>query len=90
MLPTDRIQQIRKSQQVFVCGLVSLLPVIGALPALWAVAAAVQLAQRFRGEWNPAAPHVRWGVALAVLNLGISAIAGSILLLNLMPPFAGS
>lgn len=88
--PADRIQQIRTSQQVFVCGFFGLLPLIGFIPSIWAVVSATQLGRRFGGEWNPAAAQVRWGVTLALFNVGITTIAVLILVLRLVPPFGQS
>jgi len=85
--PADRVMLIDKSLKVFVCGLFAVLPVIGLIPAVCAVTGAVRLGGRFRGEWNPAAVYVRWGVTLALLSLGITAFVVLIIALRLVPPF---
>lgn len=85
--PADRIQLVRRSLNIFFCGLGGLIPIIGFIPAVVAVVRAVRLHARFRSEWNPAATYVTVGVTLALLGLGISAIGGLIVVLNLIPPF---
>ena len=85
--PSDRIVLIRKSQTIFVCGLMGLVPIVGFIPAILAIGHAVRLNARLRREWNRASEYVRAGVATAVLGAGISVLAGLIALLNLIPPF---
>ena len=85
--PADRIKLIDQSLMVFIYGVFATLPVIGLIPAICAVASAVRLGARFRREWNPAAAYVRWGVALSLLNIGITILAVLIVALQLMPPF---
>ena len=85
--PADRITLISKSLRIFGYGLASLLPLIGFFYAVYAVVDAVSLGRRFRGEWNPAAPYLRSGLALAVFSLGVNSIAMLIVILQLVPPF---
>lgn len=87
--PSERIILIRKSLNIFVCGLIGLTPVIGFIPALFAIVGAVRVRARFRREWNPASAYLSAGVAMALLGTGITALAGLIAVFNLIPPFAG-
>jgi len=88
--PADRITLIRRSLRIFAYGLASLVPVIGFLYALFAVGNAVSLGRQFRGEWNPALAYLRWGLALAVLSLGINSLALLIVAMNLVPPYVAN
>ena len=65
----DRITVIHNSLVVFVCGLIGLLPVLGSLPALYALALWGKVRVRYRDEWNPASAYLDAGVALALLGL---------------------
>ena len=85
--PADRIQLVRRSLNIFLCGLGGFIPIIGFIPALVAIVRAVRLHARFQNEWNPAAAYVTAGVTLALFSLGISALGGAIAVLNLIPPF---
>jgi len=88
--PADRIILIRKSLNIFVCGMFGIVPIIGFIPALFAIVGAVRLSARFRREWNPADAYLRVGVTLALLGTGITILAGLIAVLNLIPPFGGN
>jgi len=70
MTPSERIAAIQKSLHVFHCGLASLLPVIGLLPAACALVGSWQL-RRFTG-FNPAHRYAKWGSALALLGIVIT------------------
>jgi hypothetical protein len=85
--PTDRISLIGRSLEVFVLGIIGVLPVVGFIPALLAVTMALRLGRRYRGDWNPAAVYVRVGVGLALLSIGVSLIAFLILAGHLLPPY---
>jgi hypothetical protein len=87
--PSDRIILIRKSLNIFICGMLGILPVIGFVPALFAIVGAVRVSSRFRREWNPAAAYLHLGVAMALLGTGITALGGLIAVLGLIPSFAG-
>jgi hypothetical protein len=85
--PTDRIQLIRGSLRVFTCGCLGLIPIIGIVPAIYAVSTGLRLNFRNRNDWNPASIYLRLGMLLAVVSLGVSAVAAVIVLMNLIPPF---
>jgi hypothetical protein len=69
-----RITVIQLSLRVFVCGLLAGLPVIGIIPAFYALSCWARIRRRYRDEWNPASSYLSWGTALAVLGLGITAV----------------
>jgi hypothetical protein len=69
----DRITAIRSSLAVFVCGIVGLIPVVGFLPALYALIVRGRVRARYR-EWNPAARYLNLGAALGGLGLTYSAV----------------
>ena len=71
----SRITVIQLSLRAFVCGLVGFLPVIGLLPALYALSCWARIRLHYRNEWNPAANYLSWGSASAVAGLGITAVA---------------
>jgi len=81
--PADRITLIRKSLTVFVCGLLSLVPFIGVVPAAFAFCGAARLV-RFRHEWNPASAYMRWGAVSALLGVGITALVSLVIALNII------
>ena len=80
----DRITVIHNSLVVFVCGLIGLLPVLGSLPALYALVLWGKVRVRYRDEWNPASAYLDGGVAMALLGL-----LGSLLLIAAAVETAG-
>jgi len=69
-----RVSVIQLSLRAFVCGLIGVLPLIGLVPGLYALVCWARISRRYAGEWNPASGYLSWGVALAVLGLGITAV----------------
>ncbi len=69
-----RVIVIQLSLRAFVCGMIGGLPVIGLMPALYALFCWARNRLRYRDEWNPASNYLRWGSLLAVLGLGITAV----------------
>jgi hypothetical protein len=65
----DRITAIRKSLTGFVCGLFGFLPVLGFVPALYALACWQAVRKGYRGQWNPASAYLSAGATLALLGL---------------------
>jgi hypothetical protein len=67
MTPQERIITIRKSLRVFCCGLASLLPIIGLVPAACALVGGWRL-RPFK-QTNPARRYVKVGFALAIIGI---------------------
>lgn len=65
----DRITAIRKSLATFACGIVGFLPIIGLLPAVYAILSWRRVTVQYGKEWNPASAYLSWGARLAVLGL---------------------
>jgi uncharacterized membrane protein len=77
----DRITAIRKSLTCFVCGLIGFLPVIGVIPAIFALVGWAQISARYGKQWNPAATYLSWGARLAALGLLASLILVAVALM---------
>jgi len=70
----DRITAIEKSCTVFICGLIGLLPLIGLIPATYALVSGRQIRVRYREPWNPASWYLKAGMWMAALGFLSSAI----------------
>ncbi|MGD0258915.1 MAG: hypothetical protein ABSD29_03730 [Verrucomicrobiota bacterium] len=77
-----RIIVIRQSLTAFVCGLFGFLPVIGIVPGLYALFCWRRIRTRYPKEWNPASAYLDWGVRLALLGFGASALIVSAAIVN--------
>jgi len=76
----DLIGAIRKSLTGFVCGIFGFLPVIGLLPALYAVSCWRSVRKHYDNQWNPAEAYLRGGLLLATVGiLGSALIFGVVL-----------
>ena len=71
----DRITAIEKSCTVFACGLIGLLPLIGLIPATYALVSGRQIQVQYRESWNPAARYLKAGISMAALGFLSSALA---------------
>jgi hypothetical protein len=80
----DRITAIRKSLAVFVFGLIGLLPVVGVVPAGYAVWFSIQVGSKYRNQWNPASAYIRCGAVLGLLGLSCSVLIIVIVLSGLL------
>ena len=69
-----RIIVIQLSLRAFVYGLVGVLPVIGLVPALYALSCWARIRRHYRDEWNPASSYLSWGSVMAVVGLGLTAV----------------
>ena len=78
-----QIAVIELSLRAFICGLFGLVPLIGLVPGVCALSCSVRISRRYAGEWNPASAYLNWGVALAVLGLGITAVGVPAAILSL-------
>jgi hypothetical protein len=79
----DRAELIQKSLRIFVCGFVSLIPIVGLIISIYTLLSAARLGTRFRDEWNPASVYLRWGTALSVFSLALNVLGGGIFALQL-------
>ncbi len=70
----DRITAIRKSLNAFVCGMFSLLPVLGLIPAVWTFWSWNAVRLGYADEWNPAGRYLHWGIIMALVGLLISVL----------------
>jgi len=77
-----RIIVIRTSLTAFVCGLIGFLPVIGIVPGLYSLLCWNRIRTRYPDEWNPASAYLSWGVRLALLGLGASALIVSAVIVS--------
>ena len=64
----DRITAIEKSCKVFICGLIGLFPLIGLLPAIYALVSGRQIRIHYRDSWNPASRYLNAGIWMAALG----------------------
>jgi hypothetical protein len=69
--PPDTIKTIEASLRVFTCGLLALVPLLGLVPAGFALASGWKL-QRRHQDINPAGYYVRWGCTLALIGIAVS------------------
>lgn len=65
----DRIAAIQKSLTAFVCGIVGFLPIIGLLPALYALRNWQRVRSHYGKQWNPAADYLNGGAVFALAGL---------------------
>lgn len=65
----DRISAIHKSLTVFVCGIFGVVPILGIVPGVYAIACWRKVRSRYRTEWNPASAYVNWGAALGAIGI---------------------
>jgi hypothetical protein len=71
----DLITAIRLSMRVFVCGMFAIVPLIGFVPAVYAVVCWSKVRARYRDQWNPAAQYLHWGTLMAVFGALFSTLA---------------
>ena len=66
----DRITVIKYSMRAFACGLVGVfLPVVGLIPATYALFCWARVLYRHDADWNPAAAYLSCGAVLATLTI---------------------
>ena len=71
MKSMDRIAAIRQSLNIFICGIVGLVPVIGLLPATIALFGGFRLRREYSAP-NPANHYRKWGMVLGICGILIS------------------
>ena len=65
----NRTTAIEKSLSAFVNGIFGFIPVLGCVPAIYALVYWQQVQRQFGKEWNPAARYLSWGARLGALGL---------------------
>jgi ABC-type phosphate transport system permease subunit len=65
----DKITAIKESLATHVCGVLSFIPVVGIIPAVYALANWRHVRLHFHQEWNPAGNYLRWGAILAIVGV---------------------
>jgi hypothetical protein len=79
-----KITMLKGSSRCFVCGMLSLVPVIGLPFAVSALIAAGRVRVREKRYWNAARPYRIWGVVCAitgiVVGLGVFTIYAMIII----------
>lgn len=63
--PEQKIRILQSSQSCLVSGLLSLIPIVGLAFAVEAFRRALTVRSAGSEGWNPARPHLRWGLSLA-------------------------
>ena len=74
----DRITAIQKSLTGFTCGILGFLPIIGLIPATYAVTTWMKVRGEYH-DWNPAASYLNGGAALGLISLLLSFTAGLVI-----------
>jgi hypothetical protein len=66
----DRITATKYSLRAFACGIAGLLlPLVGVIPAAYALFCWARVLYRYRSEWNPASAYLSCGAFLATLTI---------------------
>lgn len=84
MTANERIQVIEKSLRIFVCGIAGLIPLIGLLPAVYAIFGGAHLYSRWRKDWNPAAAYLNWGMWIGLASTALWLLIAGIILMRSM------
>ena len=80
----DQITVIRRSLAIFALGILSLLPLIGLIPAIYALITSSQIRANYQEPWNPASRYLKAGSLMARLGFFGSAILIFLLVAALM------
>ncbi len=73
--PANRVILIRRSLSAFGFGLIGLIPLLGLIPAVYAVFCWLRLRRRYRDEWNPAAAYLNWGAVFGIVGISVLLLA---------------
>ena len=71
----DKVRVIERSLRCFIAGCLSLVPLLGLIPAVIAIVLAHQVRNETGQAWNPARGYLIWGSALAWSGLAITLLA---------------
>jgi hypothetical protein len=64
----DLAAAIRTSLRAFVWGMFSIIPIIGLVPGVYVHSCWRRVRTEYGNEWNPAAPYLLVGIALAAIG----------------------
>lgn len=84
MTPNERIHVIEKSLRIFVCGIAGLIPLIGLIPAVYAIFSGARLYSRWRNDWNPAAAYLNRGMWVGLASTGLWLLIAAAILIRSM------
>ena len=73
----DRITAIKESLATYVCGVLSFFPLVGVIPAIYALANWRYVRNNCRIDWNPADHYLSWGAIFAIINLALMVCLGA-------------
>ena len=65
----NRTTAIEKSLSAFVNGIFGFIPVLGCVPAIYALVCWREVQNQYGKEWNPAARYLSWGARLGAFGL---------------------
>lgn len=71
----DKVRVIERSVRCFIAGCLSLIPVLGLLPAVFALVLVHQVRRETGPSWNPARGYLICGNVLAWVGIAIPLIA---------------
>jgi hypothetical protein len=83
----DRIAAIEQSLTGFVCGIIGFLPVVGLIPAVYALLCWQRVRADYGEQWNPAAAYLKAGAVLATLGLLGSTLFIAVAILTMSDAF---
>ena len=84
----ERTTAIRRSLAAFVWGIAAILiPVIGLLPAMFALGHWWAVRSAYRNQWNPASAYLTAGAVLAFVGLLSTVLSGVVLAAALVSQF---
>jgi hypothetical protein len=69
-----RIEAIEQSLRAFVFGIISVIPIIGIVPAINTLWISNRVRSRLGKNWNPASAYLKWGVGLSLVGLTVSTL----------------
>jgi hypothetical protein len=70
----DKVRVIEGSMRCFVCGWLSLVPVLGLAAGFVAIAEYLFIHRMTPGQWNPARKYLQSGILLSILGLLINGL----------------
>jgi len=71
----DKVLVIERSLRCFVAGCLSVIPLLGVIPAIVAIVLGHLVREEAKGHWNPARLHLLCGTVLAWVGLGVTLFA---------------